>query len=65
MIPQNKNVHQLAWHVDPAVEGSEIYCYNTEGDSNSVASQESCRWMVTTWVTGRNRHGRNGSSIRF
>ena len=35
MTPQNKNVRQLVWHlyyVDTAVEGSELYCYNTEGD---------------------------------
>jgi hypothetical protein len=39
MIPQNKNVCQLLWHlyyVDTAVENSELYCYNTEGDRNSV-----------------------------
>ena len=33
MIPQNKNVRQLVWHlqyVDTAVEGSELYCHNTE-----------------------------------
>ena len=29
------------------VEGRELYCYNTEGDRNSVASQESCRMDVT------------------
>ena len=46
MIPQNKNVRQLVWHlwyVDTAVEGSELYYYNTEGDRNSVVSQASCR----------------------
>ena len=45
-----KNVHQLVWHlqyVDTAVEGSEFYCYNTEGDRNSVVSQTSCRINVT------------------
>ena len=49
MIPQNKNVCQLVWHlyVDTAVEGSELYCYNTEGDRNTVVSQESCRMDVT------------------
>jgi hypothetical protein len=30
-----------------AVEGSEIYCYNTKGDRNSVISQLSCRMDVT------------------
>ena len=42
MIPQNKNVRQLVWHlkfVNTAVEGSELYYYNTEDDSNSVISQ--------------------------
>ena len=36
IIPQNKNVHQLVLqkYVDTAVEGSELYCYNTEGDRN-------------------------------
>jgi hypothetical protein len=41
MIPQNKNVRQLVWdlkYVDTAVEGSELYCYNTEGDRNSIVS---------------------------
>ena len=40
MIAQN-NVRQLVWHllyVDTAVEDSEIYCYNTEGDRNSYVS---------------------------
>ena len=50
MIPQNKNVRELVWHlqyVDIAVEGSELYCYNKEGDWNSVVSQASCRMDVT------------------
>ena len=45
MIPQNKNVRQLVWHfqyVDTTVEGSELYCHNTESDRNSVLSQASC-----------------------
>ena len=49
-IPQNKNVSQLVcnfYYVDTAVEGSELYCYNTEGDRNSVVSQASCRMDVT------------------
>ena len=49
MISQNKNVCKLVWHlenVDIAVEGSELYCYNTEGDRNSVVSQASCRMDV-------------------
>ena len=50
MIPQNKNVCQLVWHyLDTAVEGSELYCYNTESDRNSVVSQASCR-MDMTWL---------------
>ena len=51
-IPQNKNVHQLVWHleyIDTAVEGIKLYCYNTEGYKNSVASQVSCR-MNVTWL---------------
>ena len=50
MIPQNKNVRQLVWHlqyVDTALEGSELYCYNTEGDRISAVSQASCRMDVT------------------
>ena len=46
MILQRNNVRQLVWrlhYVDTAVEGSELYCYNTEGDRNSVVSQASCR----------------------
>ena len=51
MLPQNKNVRQLVWHlqyVDTAIESSEIYCYNTEGDRNSFISQASCRIEITT-----------------
>jgi hypothetical protein len=50
MISQNKNVCQLVWHlyyVNTAVESSELYCYNTEGDINSVVSQASCKMEVT------------------
>jgi hypothetical protein len=49
MIPQNKNVLQLVWHlyVDTAVEGSELYCYNTEGDRNSIVSQAS---SILGWI---------------
>ena len=50
MIPQNKNVYQLVWHlyhVDAAAEGSGLYCYNTEGGINSVVSQASYRMNVT------------------
>ena len=49
MIPQNKNVRQVVWHlyVDTAVEDSELYCYNTEDDRNSVLSQASCRMDLT------------------
>ena len=42
MIPQNKNVCQLVWHfqyVNTAVEGSELYYYNSEGDVNLVVRQ--------------------------
>ena len=49
-ITQNKNVRQLVWnlqYVDTAVEGSGLYCYNTECDRNSVESQASCRMDVT------------------
>ena len=42
-IPQNKNVRQLVWHVDTAVEGSELYPYNTEGIKNSVVTQASAQ----------------------
>ena len=49
MITLNKNARQLVWqlYVDNAVEGSELECYNTEGDRNSVVSQASCRMDVT------------------
>ena len=46
-IPQNKNVRQLVWNVDTAIDGIELYCYNTEDYRNSVVSQESCRMDVT------------------
>ena len=47
MIPQNKNVRQLVWHlyVETAVESSDLYCYNTEGNRNSVVCQASCRMV--------------------
>ena len=50
MISQNKNVRQLVWHllyIDNAVENSELYCYNIEGDRKSVVSQVLCRMDVT------------------
>ena len=50
MILQNKKVHQLichTWYVDTAIEGSELYCYNTEDDRSPVASQASCRMEWT------------------
>ena len=50
MILQNKNVCQLVWHlkyIDTAIEGSELYCYNTEDDINSLVSQASCRIDLT------------------
>ena len=34
-------------YVATVVEGSELHCYNTEGDRNSVVSQASCRMDVT------------------
>ena len=39
----------LVWHlyVDTAVEGTELYCYNTKGDRNSIVSQVSCSMNVT------------------
>ena len=39
--PQNKNVCQTVWHlyVDTVVHNSELYCYNTESNRNSVESQ--------------------------
>ena len=42
-------MRQLVWHlyIDTAVEDGELYCYNTEGDRNSVVSQTSCRLDVT------------------
>ena len=42
MAPQDKNVCQLVWHLylDTAAEGSELYCYDTEGDTNL-----SVRWL--------------------
>jgi hypothetical protein len=33
--------------VEIAIKGSELYCYNTEGDRNSVVSQARCRIDVT------------------
>ena len=50
MIPQNKNVRLLVWHfyyVDTAVKGSELYCYNTEGDRDLVVNQASFRINVS------------------
>ena len=32
--------------VDTSVEGSELYCYTTEGNRSSVVSQASCRMDV-------------------
>ena len=44
-------MHQLVWHwydVETAVESSELNCYNTEGDKNSVVNQASSktRWTI-------------------
>jgi hypothetical protein len=47
MIPQNKNVCQLVWNLYTAVEGSELYCYNTEGNRNSAVSKVSYKMDVT------------------
>ena len=46
MVPQNKNVRQRIWYlqyVGTAAQGSELYCYNAEGDINSVVNQASYR----------------------
>ena len=43
IIPQNKNVRQQVWHlqyVETAIEGIELYCYNTEGDRNSAVDRD-------------------------
>ena len=43
-------MHQPVWHlwyVDTAIEGGELYCYNMEGDRNSVVNHVSCRMDVT------------------
>ena len=47
MIPQNKNVCQLVWHLCVDTTVHELYWYNTEGDRNSVVSEASCRMDVT------------------
>ena len=43
MIQHIRNVRQLVWHlyVNTAVKGSELYCFNTEGDRSSEVSQAS------------------------
>ena len=54
MIPQNKDVRLLVWHlkyVHTEVEVSELYCYNTKGDRSLVVSQVSCRMDVTRYST--------------
>ena len=33
--------------VDTTIEDSVLYCFNTEGDRNSVVSQVSCRMDMT------------------
>ena len=33
--------------VDTAVGGSEVYCYNTEDNRNSIISKASCKMDVT------------------
>ena len=50
MTLQNENVRQLVWdlqYIDTAIEGSELYCYNIEGDTNSVVGQVSYRMYET------------------
>jgi hypothetical protein len=49
MVPQNNNVWQLLWYlyIDSTGEGSELYCYNTEGNRNSDLGQASCRMDMT------------------
>jgi hypothetical protein len=46
MITQNNNIRRLLWHlyVDIAVEGSDLYCYNIEGDRNTVVSKARAEW---------------------
>ena len=51
---KTENVHKLlcaryygTYTIDTAVEGSELQCYNTEGDRNSVVCQASKRMNVT------------------
>ena len=34
-------------YVDTVMKGTELYCYNTEGDRNSVLSQGSGKMFVT------------------
>ena len=64
MIPQNKNVRQVVWHlyVDTAINNSELYCYNTEGVRNSLVNQASCRMEVTRLQhdLSKFRHGKAG-----
>ena len=70
MTSQNKNVRQLVQHlqsVDIAVEGSDFYGYNIEGDKNSVVSQASCRIAVTRLEYGMSKFtpGEDGGIRRF
>jgi hypothetical protein len=68
MIPQNKNLRQLVWHLlytNTAVDGSELYFYNTEGDINSVVSQASCKMGWTLLEFQIETGMENGPSIRF
>ena len=40
-------LREFSWYVYNAIEGSELYCYNTEGDRNSIVSQASCVILTT------------------
>ena len=66
MIPQNKNERQLVWllqYVETPVDGSELYCYSTEDNRNSVTSQTSYRMDVTRLE--KIRHGEAGGIWRL
>ena len=49
---------------DTAVKGTELYCYNTESDRNSVVSQASCTTDVTHEMS-KFTHGEAGGIQRL
>ena len=58
---RNKNVHQLVrhlYHIDHAVQGSELFCYNTEDNRNScridVTRLEQCVYIKIAILRGEN-----------